>query len=377
MDFSFTEEQDAVRELAAQILGDQATTDRVKAVEATDDRVDWDLWSGLADAGLLGIALPTEHGGSGLGLIELALLWEQQGRVVAPVPLWATLALGARPLATFGSPDQARTWLPRVISGEAVLTAALGEPGENDPFHPGVVARPDGDGWRLSGAKPSVPAGHLAERVLVPARTTDGVTVFLVDPAASGVSRERVEITSRQIHAEITFDEVALGAADVVGEPGGGEQVIASMFGEAVVGLSALTLGVGASALEQAAAYTSQREQFGRPLSTNQGVALRAADAYIDLEAIRGTLWQAAWCLDAGRPAVEEVSVARWWAAEGGHRVVHATQHLHGGIGADVDYPIHRHFLWGQYLAGELGGASWHLARLGREIAARAREAVS
>src|ERR687891_409307 len=160
MDFTFTEEQDAVRDLAAQILEGHATVERVKEVERGDERVDRELWRALADAGLLAIAVPEEHGGSGLGLIELCLLLEQQGRRVAPVPLWPTLVLGALPIAELGTPAQQREWLPRVASGDVVLTAALAEPGANDPLHPQVTATRHGDMWRLDGTKPSVPAAQ-------------------------------------------------------------------------------------------------------------------------------------------------------------------------------------------------------------------------
>ncbi len=133
--------------------------------------------------------------------------------------------------------------------------------------------------------------------------------------------------------------------------------------------LAALSLGACQEATRLAAEYTSSREQFGKPLSTNQGVALQAADAYIAMEAMRATLWQAAWRLDEGLDAAEAVEVANWWASEGGHRVVHITQHLHGGMGADVDYPVHRYFLWAKQVTDVLGGPSAHLARLGDLIA--------
>jgi alkylation response protein AidB-like acyl-CoA dehydrogenase len=126
-------------------------------------------------------------------------------------------------------------------------------------------------------------------------------------------------------------------------------------------------------ALRATATYTSEREQFGRPLSTNQGVALRAADAYIDTEAMRATLWSAAWRLTEGLPAVEEVAIAKWWASEGGHRVVHSTQHLHGGIGSDIDYPLHRTFLWAKQLGDTLGASSQTLTTLGAELAEAAK----
>src|SRR5438132_10400931 len=144
MDFSLSEEQQAVRDLAAQIFDGRATVARVKEVEATSDRIDRDLWRQLADANLLGIALPEEAGGSGLGMVELCLLLEEQGRRVAPVPLWAALILGALPLAEFGSPAQRAAWLPGVVAGEVILTAALDEAVAADPRRPAVSASADG-----------------------------------------------------------------------------------------------------------------------------------------------------------------------------------------------------------------------------------------
>jgi 3-oxocholest-4-en-26-oyl-CoA dehydrogenase beta subunit len=365
MDFGFTEEQDAVRDLAAQIFEGHATTERVKEIERGDERVDRELWRALADAGLLAIAVPEEHGGSGLGLVELCLLLEQQGRRVAPVPLWPTLVLGALPIAEFGTPEQQRAWLPRVAAGDVVLTAALAEPGANDPLHPQVTATSDGDAWRLDGVKPSVPAAHVAARVLVPAATTDGgLGVFLVDPAGPGVDRAVAVTTDRSKVAHLTF---AGAPAEQLGADG--RRVVTWMLDRALVGLCAIQVGVAEAALRMAADYTSERQQFGRPLSTFQGVALKAADAYIDTEAMRVTLWQAAWRLTAGRDATREIMVAKWWAAEGGQRVVHITQHLHGGMGADIDYPVHRYFLWGKQIEITLGGASAQLARLGHALA--------
>jgi alkylation response protein AidB-like acyl-CoA dehydrogenase len=365
MDFTFTEDQDAVRDLAAQVFAGHATTERVKQVEASETRVDPELWRALADAGLVAIALPEEHGGSGLGLVELCLLLEEQGRRVAPVPLWPTVVLGALPLAELGTPEQQKRWLPGVARGEVILTAALSEPGVNDPLRPQTTATRDGDGWRLDGVKPSVPAGHVADRVLVPATTGESeLGVFLVDPAGPGVDRTVAATTDRAKVAHLTF--AGAPAEQLAAD---GRRATTWMLDRALVGLCALQVGVAEGALSMAAEYTSERRQFGRPLSTFQGVALKASDAFIDTEAMRVTLWQAAWRLTAGRDATREVMVAKWWASDGGQRVVHITQHLHGGMGADVDYPVHRYFLWGKQIEDTLGGASAQLARLGQALA--------
>ncbi|HWW45861.1 MAG TPA: acyl-CoA dehydrogenase family protein, partial [Acidimicrobiia bacterium] len=237
MDFTLSEEQQAARELAEQIFQGSVTVERVKAVEATDERFDRDLWAELADANLLGLCLPDEVGGSGLGVLELCLMLEQQGRVVAPVPLWATIACGALPIAEWGSAAQRDAWLPGVARGEVVLTAALAEAGVNDPTHPAATARPDGSAWRLDGTKVVVPAAHVAARVLVPATTPDGVGVFLVDPQGPGVDLERAVTTNREVQPHLHLDGAA---AEPLGAPDAGARILAWTLDRARVGLCAL-----------------------------------------------------------------------------------------------------------------------------------------
>jgi acyl-CoA dehydrogenase len=283
--------------------------------------------------------------------------------------VWATVVCGASTIAAAGTDAQRAAWLPGVAAGDVVLTAALAEVGVNDPLTPQVRATPvDGDGgWLLDGLKPSVPAAHVAARVLVPAATPDGVAVFLVDPNGPGVTAERAITTNREIHSHLSFDGAP---AELLGDARDGARTLAALLDRALLGLCALQLGVCEAAIEHAAAYTSERVQFGKPLSAFQGAEIRAADAFIDTEAIRVTLLQAAWKVDVGREASSDVLVAKWWASDGGQRVVHHVQHLHGGMGADIDYPVHRYFLWGKQIEDTLGGASATLSRLGRRLAA-------
>jgi 3-oxocholest-4-en-26-oyl-CoA dehydrogenase beta subunit len=370
MDFTFSDEQLAVSEAAASVFAGMVTTARLDEIEHTPDRFDAELWSKLADANLLGLVVPESQGGSGLGLTEACLVLEHQGAATAPVPLWATAVLGAMPLARFGSPSAQARLLPGVVAGEVRLSAALTEAAASPTHTPGVKARPDGAKWRLEGTAQAVPQAHLATAVVVPAVVDGGVIVALVDPAGPGTTMERVQTTDRQIHPHLHFDGAVVEADDVIAGPEAGPAALEWMLERALVGLCALQLGVAEEAVRRAAAYLNERQQFGRPLSTFQGTMLRAADAFIDTEAIRVTLWQAAWRLDTGRPAATAAAVAKWWASEGGQGVVHATQHLHGGLGADISYPIHRYFLWGKQIELMLEGPSAQLARLGSLLAA-------
>jgi len=373
MDFAFTDEQEAVSEAAIGLLSGVVDPDRILSVEQTDDMVDRELWAALSAADLLGLAVPEVHGGAGHGLTELCLLLQAQGNVVAPVPLWATLVLGALPLAQFGSPELQARWLPGLVAGDVMLTAALNGVAMGVHGVPPVSATAVGDGWVLNGTELAVPQAHLAQRIVVPAHTADEeIVLLLVDPQLPGVSLERTVTTNREIHPHLHLTDVAVPAGEVLVDPTSARAALESLLMAATAGLCALQVGVCESALRQTALYLNQRNQFGRPLSSFQGTMLRAADAAIDIEAMRVTLWNATWLFDSGRDATDAVQVAKWQASERGQRTVHATQHLHGGMGADITYPIHRYFLWGKQLELLLGGPSLQLARIGVGIAARA-----
>ncbi|MGA8725857.1 MAG: acyl-CoA dehydrogenase family protein [Acidimicrobiales bacterium] len=375
MDFTLSDEQSAVEEAARGIFDGIVTPERVQKVEESADRFDRDLWSELAGAELLGLGVPEAYGGGGLGMVEVALVLEAQGRVVAPVPLWATTVLGAMPIAEFGSESLRTALLPGVVSGSTVLTAALtdvaGDVAVGGEGRPSVRAEPLGAGGvTLTGVARAVPFAHVADRVLVPAVLGDGVVVAVLDPGAKGVRREPAVTTNREIHPHLHLDEAEVVADDLLvdGDSERGHEVLSWMLQRAWTGLCALQVGVIESAVTQTAAYLNTREQFGRPLSTFQGTMLKAADAAIDTETVRVSMWQAAWRLDNGLDSEQAVSVASWFASEAGQRAVFATQHLHGGIGADISYPIHRYFLWGKEIELMLGAPSAHLARLGRQV---------
>jgi alkylation response protein AidB-like acyl-CoA dehydrogenase len=370
VDFAYSEEQSALRELARKILEEQATPERIREIERGDERLDLALWRELAKANLLGAALPERFGGSGYGFFELCLLLEEVGRVVAPIPAWPTLVLGALPLAEFGTEEQRRRWLPGVAGGEILLSAALCEPENDDALRPATRVVADAGGHRLTGTKHCVPGAHAAARVLVPARTQAGaLQLFLVDPRGPGVALETQPATSRELQARLTLDGARVPEAERLGSLDDASAALEWTLARATTALCAIQLGVADRVLRMTARYTSERQQFERPIGSFQAVHQRAADAFIDVEAMRLVLWQAAFRLARGEPAAAEVAVAKFWAAEAGHRVTYAAQHLHGGIGVDVDYPVHRYYLWARQIELTLGSASPQLETLGRLLA--------
>jgi alkylation response protein AidB-like acyl-CoA dehydrogenase len=373
MDFSYTEEQQAAIDLARQIMTDRCTPQRLHALErAGGPRFDRELWTSLAEAGLLAAGIPEVRGGAGLGFLVVAGIVEQVGRSAAPVPVLETTVLGALPLAEFGSPAQQETWLPRAARGEAILTAALVEP-HREAAEPATLARREGSGYRLSGRKLCAPAGPIADAILVPAAISDGgVGVFLVEARAEGLAQQALLTTARQPESALELRDVRVGPEALLGTPGRGAEIVAWIELRATAALCALAVGACSEALRLTAEYTKTRKQFDQPIATFQAVGQRAADAFIDTEAVRLTALQAAWRIDAGLPAEAAVAAAKYWAAVGGSRVVRAAQHLHGGIGVDREYPLHRYYLIARQLELTLGGATQQLRRLGRLIASDA-----
>jgi len=364
MDFSLSEDQQAIADLATQILDDKASHEIQRDLEKRKGlRFDRELWSALADAGLLGIAVPDAQSGAGLGFLELAAILEQMGRHTAPVPFYETALLAGLPLARFGTEGQRAKWLPKLAAGEVIATAALLE-------QTATAARRDGDGFVLTGVKLCVPAGELADLVLVPASLDGSPEIFLLDPKAPGVTLEPIETTSGMPESRLALDGARVDADALLGGAGRGAEALAWTELHATAGLCLLTLGCCEAALEITSEYIKTRKQFDQPISMFQAVGHRAADAYIDTEAIRLTTWQAAWRLSEGLPSDKQVAVAKFWCAEGAKRVVHAALHLHGGVGVDREYPLHRFFLHARHLELALGGATEQLVKLGAQLAA-------
>lgn len=403
MDFELSEADRTVRDLTAQVLGDLSTHERLRELSREGDGIDRKAWAALASTGVVGAALPEAHGGLGLDFMAPALALEQAGYHASPVPLLSTAVMGAMPIAAFGAPEQQSRWLPSIADGSMLACATLpldpagpladedadAEAGVGTADSAGtqaaggvgaltdrrltVTARPDSrGGWVLNGAVGLVIGGLDAGLALVPARLDGegGTGVFCVPADADGLSVEPVEVTTGRTEARFGFDGVTVEAGDRLGGAGTDGAEIADFIElRTSAGLCMLMAGAARAAIELAAAYTKQRHQFDRPIATFQAVSQRAGDSYIDAEAIALTAYQAAWRIAVGLEAHHQTAIAKYWAAEGGFRVVHAAVHVHGGVGVDRDYPLHRHFLLARWAELALGCAETQLATLGRLLA--------
>jgi hypothetical protein len=304
-----------------------------------------------------------------MGLTELCILLQQVGRTVAPIPAIETLVSAALPLAEFGTPEQKDRFLGAIAQGRIVMTPALVDTGSRDPLRPSATAIAAGDGWRVTGRFSNVAYADIADWIVVPARTEEGATlVLLVDPKGEGVRLGEQRGTNGQPLWLLELNGAAVGADDVLGSADEGEAVLRYLVDRTTLGICAVEYGIAEQALFMTANYAGERKQFGVPIATFQGVTQRVGDAYIDVQVMRSSMWQACWRLDQGLEANKELAVAKFFASEAGARVVAAAQHVHGGMGFDRDYPLYRYFMTSKHLEFTLGGTHESLTRLGELI---------
>ena len=377
VDFTFTEEQQAAVEAAraafADVAPDGVPSPAVNSEPVAGD-VDRELWQRLAKSDLLGIALAEEYGGSGLDPVAWCLVLRESARVLARVPLLET---GAAALAVqrYGSEAQRRQLLPEVAAGRLLLGVAPHGRTGHEPADQGVHAvaaeasAGSPGGWILDGVQTGVSAAQVLDRIVVPARSDQGTLLLMVDPHAPGVELRRQVTAHGELAAEMVFDGARVDASAQLGEPAPDAANWLYLRGLLIVGTAALCLGLGEQILRMTADYTGKRQQFGHPIATFQAVSMQVADRYIDLRAMEVTLWQAAWRIglagsadgtdDPERiPLAADLATAKVWSAEGVRSVAASAQHLHGGMGADLDYPLHRYHAWAKHFELFLGPAA-------------------
>ncbi|MGW3580387.1 acyl-CoA dehydrogenase family protein [Streptomyces rubiginosohelvolus] len=393
MDFTFTEEQQAAVEAARAVFSDVAPDGAPSPAltpGAVADDIDRQLWHELARTDLLGLTLSPDHGGAGLDPIALCLVLRESAKVLARVPLLESCAV-AMAIERYGDRTLAAELLPRAGRGGLILTVGAHGRSGHDPAELAVSARPygagdgagdgagegetdgsaGGSGWVLDGVQSAVPWAQAADWIAVPAHTTGGRPVLaLVPRTRDGVTLADQVSTNGERLAEVRLDAVRVEARELIDAAGCWDWLRSLL----TTGTCALALGLGERVLAMTAEYTGKREQFGFPVATFQAVAVQAADRYIDLRAMEATLWQAAWRIstDTGGPlpAAGDVAVAKIWASDGVRRVVQTAQHLHGGFGADTDYPLHRYHAWAKQIELSLGPAAAHEEALGDLLAA-------
>ena len=360
MDFRTTEAATDLGGLVRTITESVCTPAHQRELDGLDERFDRELWGSLVDADVLSAAMPESLGGGGFGVLEQVAVLVALGRQMAAVPYLESVVLAAGALANFGSGALQQQFAAPAITGEKILAVALdGEMGQGP-----VQATASGTGYRLTGTRTQVTYGPVADAFLVPAETDSSVKVFLVAAADAGVSVTSLQTTGHGSVGHLELQGVEVGSDRVVDG-----DVVEWLVTRSTLGRTAFQLGVLERALELTAEYAREREQFDRPIGSFQAVAQRLADGYIDVKGLRLTMTQAAWRLSEDLPADLEIATAAFWAADAGHRVAHTTVHVHGGVGVDLDHPVHRYFLAAKQTEFAVGGATGQLLCIGRELA--------
>jgi alkylation response protein AidB-like acyl-CoA dehydrogenase len=363
------EEQRMLRDSAQEFLAARSPIAALRALRDRHDARGFDdaLWREMAELGWPAAVLPEAHGGLGIGWAGAGALFEQVGRTLAATPLLSTVVLGAGLVEGLGSPAQQADWLPRVAAGQALFALALDETPRHDPGCVGTRAQPSGGGWQLSGEKWFVLDGHVAERLFVVARAGgpgDAPAVFVVDPAAPGVTVERTWMVDSRNAARVRFDAVALGPEALLGAPGQAQPVLEAVLDRARICLAAEALGVIGEAFDRTVAYLKERVQFGVPIGSFQALQHRAARLFVDIELLRSTVAAALEALDQGAPASRELaSLAKARAAELSERALNEAVQLHGGIGVTDELDIGLLLKRGRVIQQTFGDAAFHRRR--------------
>jgi alkylation response protein AidB-like acyl-CoA dehydrogenase len=371
VDFALSSEQELLKNEARQFLDSECPKKVIRQIEESEIGYSPAIWKKMADLGWLGLVLPEEYGGVGGSLLDLAILFEELGKTALPNPIFSTILLGAIPILDGGSDEQQKKLLPGVARGEVIITLALSEP-ELD-YNPAFIETKAkcGEGkFVISGTKLFVPYAGVADYMLVVARSAEttsngkGITVFLVPARAKGIRMTALNTSAGDKQFEVVFNRVIVSSKDILGKVDEGWPLVEKALLRATAIQCVQMVGVMQQALSMTANYTSTRIQFGRPIGSFQAVQHRLANMLTDVEGARWLSYQAVYRLDRGLPAAREVAIAKAWTSDACQRVAYGAQHLHGGIGMDMDYDLHFYFRWAKVMELNLGAAPFHLAAI-------------
>jgi alkylation response protein AidB-like acyl-CoA dehydrogenase len=372
VDFSFSADQQLLKSSARAFLDEHCTPATVRALW-DDPRGDSEtMWKEMAALGWLGLSLPEAFGGSDLGMVETAILLDEMGRAACPGPYLPTMLAASAVLAA-GSDAQRRRWLPAVASGEARGAVALADGQLDwDPAALATRAERDAGGWRLTGDKPFVPWAHVADVLVVPARAAEGVTLFLVDPRAAGVTLAPVSGMDMGTRwSNVRLDGARVAADAVLGAPGAGEATLATLLQVGAVGAAAEMLGAARRCLDMAVGYAKVREQFGQPIGSFQAIRHTCAEMLLEVENSHAAVYYAAWALDAdAEDRAVAASAAKSYVGDAARRVCGNAIQVHGGIGFTWEYDLHLYFKRAKALEATYGDADYHRELIVRRVAA-------
>jgi alkylation response protein AidB-like acyl-CoA dehydrogenase len=376
VNFSFSDDQILLKNSVRAALDEQCKPAHVRAMFDDPKGYGDALWGEMAKLGWLGLPFAEEQGGAGLGLVELALVLEEMGRAAYPGPFFGTVVLGGLGLMLSGSDAQKDKWLSAIASGKARATAALVEEQLDwNPASTAATAEKSGSGWTLSGLKRFVPWAHVADVVLVPARSPDGLSLFLVDPKSAGVTLKPmvgIDLTTRW--SEMRLDKAAVGADAILGAPGTAGPVVEALLRRAAVMASAEMLGAARRCLDMSVEYAKVREQFGQPIGSYQAIRHRCAEMLVEAENAHAAVYYAAWALTAGaEDAAIASSICKSYVNEAARKVCGDSIQVHGGIGFTWEYDLHLYMKRAKGLEPLYGDTEYHRELITRHVTSSSR----
>ena len=348
MNFEFSEEQLVLRKTARDYL--QANFPLKLVGELENDKLGYSpaMWKNMAEMGWLGLIIPEEYGGFGMNFLDLGVLLEEMGRAAVLSPYFSTVVLGAVPILDMGTPEQKNRFLPKIADGELIFTLALLEPDAR--YSAGDVrlkATPDKEGYTLNGTKLFVPYAHLADYIMVVARTDhkskgeDGITVFIVDAKSRGISKKVLKTMCNDKLCEVIFEDVAVPKQMVLGELDKGWAGIQRALQRASVASCCEMVGGAQQVLEMTVNYCKQRVQFGRPIGSFQAIQHYCANMATDIDGAKLVTCQAAWMISRGLNCDLEIAIAKSWTGNVYRRTTAISHQIHGAIGITMDYDLH------------------------------------
>ena len=377
MNFGFSEEQEMLRDATRRFLDNECPSSFVRKMMEDDSAHATEMWKKVAEQGWPAILIDEAHGGVGGNFLDMVVILEEMGRSLLPGPFLATALLGTAAILVGGSDEQKSAILPGVAAGETTLSLAVAEKsGRYDAGGVALAATPKGEDFLLSGEKFFVPDAHVADQIVVVARTgqgaaaEDGISLFVVDAKAPGVTvtqLKTVDMTRRQCH--VAFQDVAVPAGQVLGQVGAGWPIVQRTLDQAMAGLCAEMVGTGQQALDMAVAYAKERVQFGKPIGSFQAVKHKCVDMMVQVENARSLTYYAAWTVDENVPeARQAVPMAKAYCSDMCKTVTSEAIQVHGGIGFTWEHDMHLFYRRGLASEAAFGSAPVHREVVAQEL---------
>ncbi|MGC2083051.1 MAG: acyl-CoA dehydrogenase family protein [Bradyrhizobium sp.] len=375
MPLLLTEEQSMLRDSARGLISDKAPVAHLRKLRDDRDAIGFsrELWATFAEMGFAGLLIPEEHGGSGLGAVEAGVIMEEIGRTLMPSPFLSTAVLAASALTRAGSTAQQSEYLPKIAAGSLLSALAIDEGAKHRPANIAMQAARSGNGFRLNGAKALVVDGHVADLLIVAARSAgtvgerEGLTLFLVDPKAKGVAVERTIMVDAHNAARIIFDNVEVDADHVLGEVDGGSALLDGVLDLGRAAIASEMVGLSEEVFGRTVNYLKERKQFGKAIGEFQALQHRAAQLYIEIEITRAAVLKALQAIDGHAPnAASSVAVAKARAGTTATRAVQEGVQMHGGMGMTDQFDIGFFMKRARVCEELLGDANYHADQLAR-----------